>query len=44
VDENLKILIQSKCREFDVLPEVLLRVCMLRDVTAVLLGEQCPAF
>ena len=41
--EKRKILIQSKCIEFDDLPEGLLNVSVLRDVIAVLLGEQCAA-
>ena len=43
VDVKHKILIRTKCIEFDYLPEGLLRFSVLRDVTAVLLGEQCAA-
>jgi hypothetical protein len=43
VDENQKILIQSKCSEFDVLPATLLRISIMRHDGCVL-GEQRAAF
>ena len=44
MDGNHKILIESKFSGIDVLPAALLRVSVLRDVMAVLLGEQWAAF
>jgi hypothetical protein len=37
-------LIESKSRQFAVLPAALLHVFVLRDVIAVFFGEQCAAF
>ena len=44
LDENHKILIQSKCKESDVLLAVLLRISVLWDVIAVLQGKQFALF